>query len=377
MFFQRPIAASGRTSHFWHFPGLLAVCGMLAGCLQEEAPQVKTELPPPVRVTTAEPIDQVARYTYAGEISPRIETALGFRIGGKVLSRSVEVGNLIKRGTEIARLDPQDTRLQTDAVNAQLQAAQAEYAQAQSDLDRYRTLLEKKFISQAEYDRRRNVVDVAQARRNELKSRLSVSHNQTFYTVLKADTDGVVTAVEAESGQVVNAGQTIVRVARTDEAEAVISVPENRLNELKLARQVNVSLWANPEKSYRGAVREISPLADPATRTYRARISLQQPDENVRFGMTATVALSGDSRREIFLPLSALYHHLYKTAVWVVDPKKLTVALMPVEATAFDSDRIEIRSGLQGGELVVLAGVHKLHDGQKVRILPGDQRTVE
>ena len=182
----------------------------------------------------------------------------------------------------------------------------------------------------------------------------------------------MVTAIEAERGQVVSAGQTIVRVARIDEAEAVISVPENRLNELKLAKVAKVSLWANPEKIYSGSVREISPLADPATRTYRARITLHQPDDNVRFGMTATVSLSGESRREIFLPLSALYHHQDKTAVWVVNPKKLTVSLVNVEASAFDSDRISIKSGLSGGEIVVQAGVHKLHEGQKVRVLARD-----
>lgn len=366
-----PVARCTRS--FRQLSSSLTACLILTGCLQEEPPQAKVETPPPVRVGIVAPVDQVERYTYAGEISPRTETALGFRIGGKVLSRSVEVGQIVHRGTEIAKLDPQDTRLQTDAIHAQLQAAQADLSQAQSDLARYRTLLEKKFISQAEFDRRQNVVEVALARKNEVKSRLVSSNNQTAYTLLKADGDGVVTAVEAESGQVVNAGQPVVRVARTDEAEAVISVPENRLNELKLAKAVNVTLWATPEKSYSGAVREISPLADPATRTYRARISIHQPDENVRFGMTATVALSGEARREIFLPLSALYHHLDKTAVWVVDPKKLTVSLVPVEAATFDSDRIGVKSGLQGGETVVLAGVHKLHDGQKVRIFQNEK----
>lgn len=367
------MSGSCRIVFFSSAIGLIGACGLLSGCPQEQAPRVKTELAPPVHVVMVEPIDQVARYTYAGEISPRTETALSFRIGGKVMARPVEVGSLVKRGTEIAKLDPQDMRLQTDAMSAQLQAAQADQAQAQADLDRYRTLLEKKFISQAEFDRRSNTVAVTAARKNELKSRLLSTHNQVFYTVLKADDAGVVTATEVEHGQVVTAGQTIVRVARTDEAEALISVPENRLNELKLAKEVNVSLWANPDKSYSGAVREISPLADPATRTYRARITIHHPDENVRFGMTATVTLSGETRREIFLPLSALYHHENKTAVWVVDPKKLTVGLVTVEASAFDSDRIGVKSGLSGGEMVVMAGVHKLHKGQKVRILPSDK----
>lgn len=354
------------------FACVLALAGTTTGCLQDEPPAPKVETPPPVRVVTVAPVDQVDRYTYAGEISPRTETSLGFRIGGKLLSRSVEVGDTVRRGTEIARLDPQDTRLQSDAIQSQLQAAQAELVQAQSDLERYRVLLDKKFISQAEFDRRRSVVDVALARKNEVWSRLASSHNQTQYTVLRADQEGVVTAIEAESGQVVNAGQPVVRIARTNESEAVVSVPENRLGELRLAKHVNVALWAHPDKQYSGAVREISPLADPATRTYRARISLDQPDEFVRFGMTATVTLSGEPRQEILLPLTALYHHQDKTAVWVVDPKKQTVGLRPIEASAFASDRVGVKSGLQGGEIVVLAGVHKLHEGQKVRILQND-----
>ena len=164
--------------------GLIAACTLLCGCSREQAPQATAELAPPVHVLTAEPIDQVARYTYAGEISPRTETALSFRVVGKLLARSVEVVSLVKRGTEIAKLDTQDMRLQTDAMNSQLQAAQAEHSQALSELDRYRTLLDKKFISQAEFDRRSNVVEVAAARKNELKSRLISTHNQLFYTSL-------------------------------------------------------------------------------------------------------------------------------------------------------------------------------------------------
>lgn len=363
---------SCRIRFFYSAIGLIGTCGLLSGCPQEQSQSPKTEPVLPVHVEVAKPVDQVARYTYAGEISPRIETALSFRIAGKMLGRSVDVGSLVKPGTEIARLDPQDMRLETDAMSSQLQAAQADYAQSQAELERYRTLLDKKFISQAEFDRRSNTVAIAAARKNELKSRVIATHNQVFYTILKANEAGVITAVEAEAGQVIGAGQTIVRLARSKEVEAVISVPENRLNELKLAREVNISLWASPDKIYKGAVREISPLADPATRTYRAKIAIQEPDENVRFGMTATVTLSGEHHSDIYLPLSALYHHLEKTAVWVVDPKKYTVGLVDVEVAAFDRDRIGIKSGLSGGEIVVLAGVHKLHNGQKVRVLLAD-----
>jgi membrane fusion protein, multidrug efflux system len=349
------------------------ICTLLSGCHRDQAQRGKSEPAPPVHVATVEPMDQAARYTYAGEVSPRAETVLSFRVGGKLMTRSVEVGSLVKRGTEIAKLDPLDMRLQTDATNAQLQAAQADRAQAQTELERYRTLLEKKAIGQAEFDRRSNTLTVAAARENELKSRLLSMQNQVLYTVLKADDAGVITAVEVERGQNVSAGQAIARVARIDDAEAVISMPENRLNELKLAKEVSVSLWANPGKRYSGAVREISPLADPATRTYRAKITIHQPDENVRFGMTATVTLSGEVRREIFLPLSALYHHEDKVAVWVVDPKSLTVDLADIEVSVFENDRIGVKSGLKAGDMVVLAGVHKLHKGQKVRILPREK----
>jgi len=345
---------------------------MMTGCAEEKAPAEKIEHPVPVHTVKVVPIDKVQQYKYAGEISPRNEAVLAFRIGGKMLTRTVEVGDKVKRGTEIARLDPKDLYLETDSVKSQIQAAQANHELAKSELERYRVLLEKKFISPAEMERRTNTVKVATANKDTLKARLYSVHQQISYTVLRADKAGVVTAVEAEPGEVLATGQSVVRIAPTKEVEAVISVPENRLNELKMAKQVEVTLWADPGRRYLGKVREVSPLADPATRTFRAKIAIEQPDEHITFGMTASVTLIGDVSREIFVPVSSLYHHKDSNAVWVVDTKKEVVRLVPITVSGFDNERVSVSAGLASGDYVVTKGIHKLHDGQKVRLIAGD-----
>ncbi len=355
--------------NFYKNTGLILLCLVVSGCLKEKTPEPKVEPPVAVYTMKVEPVHKVEQYRYAGEISPRKESALAFRIGGKVLSRAVDVGDKVKRGAEIARLDPRDIRLETDSVNAQVQAAQADHDLAKADLARYKELLDKNFISKAEFERRSNTVAVTTANKNGLKSKLQATHNQVIYTVLKADTDGVVTAVAVQPGEVVNAGQAIVRIARTDEVEAVISVPENRLSEVNQAKEVEITLWSNPDKKYIGQVREVSPIADPGTRTYQVRITILQPDKYVSLGMTASVTLVGDSLRQIFVPVSALYHEQDKVAVWVVDPKTLVVSLLPIIVSTFERDLVAVSSGLNGGEYVVTKGVHKLHTGQKVRLL--------
>lgn len=348
---------------------LILLCLVISACLKEKAPEQKVELPVTVYTLKVEPAYKEEQYKYAGEISPRKESALAFRIGGKILSRAVDVGTKVKQGAEIARLDAKDIRLETDAVSAQVQAAQADHDLAKADLARYKELLDKNFISKAEFERRSNTVAVTTANKNGLKSRLNATHNQVRYTVLRADTDGVVTAVVAQPGEVVNAGQAIVHIARTDEVEAVISVPENRLSEVKRAKEVEITLWSNPDQRYDGQVREVSPIADPGTRTYQVRISIRQPDEFVSLGMTASVTLIGENLRQIYVPVSALYHQQDQVAVWVVDPKIMEVSLLPIGVSTFERDLVVVSSGLNGGEYIVTKGVHKLHADQKVRFL--------
>lgn len=314
---------------------------------------------------------------FAGEVRARSESALGFRVGGKITERLVDVGAAVKPGTLLARLDARDLQLNIANAKSQQAAAQADWAQAQADFARYNDLFQKKFISAAEFDRRKAVLDVAAARHEQMKAQSGVVENQGTYAELRADRAGVVTAVEAEAGQVVAAGQTVVRVAREAEKEILIAVPENRLTEVRGAQHVVVTLWAAPKSRYSGKVREISPAADPVTRTYAVRIAVAEADAVMQLGMTATVSLTqAEAQAVALLPLSSIYQKDKQPAVWVVEmaagagtgAAAGAVRLAPVSIGQFREDTVTVTSGVKEGDVVVTAGVHKLTPGQKVRV---------
>jgi RND family efflux transporter MFP subunit len=337
----------------------------LAGCGKEEA---RPEQAHPVRVTAAVLSDQRLHASYSGDVRARYETDLGFRVGGKILARQAEVGSAVKSGEVLARLDPQDLQLNVLSARSQLEAARSDYEQARADLERYRNLLKKRFISEAEFDRRENQYRVAKAKLEQAHAQVGVAQNQGAYATLRSDGDGVITAILAEAGQVVAAGQTVMRMARGDEREVVISVPENRLGELKAANDIRVHLWADPSVSYKGKVREVSPGADPVTRTYTVKISVLDTDPRVRLGMTANVLLGSTlAEQAIELPLTALYRKEGGAAVWVVDAATGTVKLVPVRLGEYHENTFTVLDGLKAGDLVVTAGVHKLIPGQKVK----------
>jgi len=346
---------------------MLAAITVLASCSGGE-----TDAPPPraVNVVKVSNVGQVSQVAYSGEILPRYETALGFRLGGKIVARPVDVGDVVKANTVVARLDPQDQKLNTKAVRSRLAAAQAAYTQAMADVKRYTELYEKKFISRAEFDRRRTEFEVAKAQYEQVQAELLVTENQAQYTQLQAGHAGVITAVEAEVGQVVAAGQTVVRIARTGEREVAISVPENKLAELRDASDIRITLWADPQRVFSGKVREVSPVADPVTRTYAARISLLDADSSVGLGMTANVYLrEKDLVHSVELPATALFQQGQSSAVWLVDPKSSTVRAVVVEVARYFEDKVSVTGGLNEGDVVVRAGVHKLFEGETVRVL--------
>ena len=356
----------------WHLISVftwVAIVLSLTGCSKPAEPQTKPEVVMPVLAAKVALIQRAPEYSYSGEVRARHETVKAFRVGGKIIDRYVEVGSLVKPGQALARIDASDYELSAHGVQSQIQGVRADYEQARKELERFATLLNKKFISQAEFDRRQNVVNLAKARLDELQSRLAATSNQVAYTVLRSDETGVITAVEAERGQVVTAGQPVLRLAQMGEIDVVVNVPENQLQEIQQAQAVQVSVWANPGKLYEGKVREISPIADPVTRTYTAKIAVAQTNDEVRLGMTATVKFRGGQVTAAYIPLSAIYRKNSQTAVWVVDAATHEVNLVPVVAKAFSGNEVAIESGLHGGETIVTAGVHKLYPGQKVRIL--------
>jgi multidrug efflux system membrane fusion protein len=345
---------------------LAAALACLAAC--GKAPEKPPELRL-VNVVRVDPGAGTSEVAYSGDVRARYETNLSFRVPGKIVARNVEVGTVVRSSEVLARLDPEDQKLNAQSAQSQLAAAKSEFEQLKADLERYTDLYKKEFISKAEYDRHLSNFNVAQARLEQARAQLSVTQNQTGYTTLTADHAGVVTAIQAEVGQVVAAGQTVVKLARTDDKEVVISIPENRLAELNASKDIGVTLWASPEARYRGRVREVSPSADPVTRTYAAKITVLNADAAMKLGMTANVYLKGVQREAAaMLPATALFQDNGKAAVWVVDPASNAVKLVPVQVGEYVEDKVAVTSGLKKGDIVVRAGVHKLFDGEKVRL---------
>jgi RND family efflux transporter MFP subunit len=347
------------------WPVLLALA--LGACAPESTEKPVSVLP--VLAVTVGLTEEAASLSLSGDVRARTESVIGFRVAGKLIERRVEVASQVRRGDILARLDPQDLSLQTLAAGAQSAAAQTELAQQVAELERFQTLLKQGFISQAEFDRRKNTVDIARARVTEVSSVQRSSRNQLDYAVIRADEAGVVTAVEAERGQVLAAGQPVLRIAQAGPKDIAVSVSEGRLAALQAATELGITLSALPGKRYLGRLREVSPVADPATRTYAARITVLDADEAMRLGMSARVAVQGERRRVLALPLTALYRNGEKTAVWTVAPVGSVVHLVNVTVASVQEDQVIVSAGLQGGEVVVTAGVQKLKDGQKVRVV--------
>lgn len=350
------------------YAALLLSTLVLAACGRQE---VAVNPARPVQAQRVALASAAESAIYSGEVRARYETDLGFRIAGKVVARYVDVGAVVHKGQPLARLDPSDAQLNAEAARAQVLAAETDFSFAQAELARYTTLLEQHFISKAAYEQKVNAFKVAQAKLEQQRNQYSWSRNQSGYTTLAADADGVITAVNVEVGQVVNVGQAVMKLARPEQKEVLINVPESRLAELQQAEQIAVSLWAMANKIYLGKVREVAPSGDPATRTYAVRVSIVDPDPQVRLGMTANAIVrkgQAGTTNVALLPLSALTQQDGAPAVWVIDPKSKEVHLRTVEIGQYRADGVTVRSGLQADEMVVTAGVHKLVQGQQVRL---------
>lgn len=302
---------------------------------------------------------------YTGEIRARFESDLAFRLGGKLIERKVDAGARVSRGQVLARLDPQDARLAASAATAQVAAAEADAALARAELARTETLLAKNFISASALDTRRTAMQAAAARLRQARAQAATAGNQTAYTELAADNDGIVTAVMAEAGQVVAAGQTVLRLARPGDREVLVHVPESRVQQLAPGAPAAVRLWLAPEQSRAGVVREVSPAADRATRTYAVRVSIADGDD-LPLGATASIALGSVAPQQSVLPLNAVTRHNGQASVWLVDDAG-AVAPHTVEIVAFREDGAVLRGTLAPGTRVVVAGVHQLVAGETVR----------
>ena len=340
---------------------VLAAFSLLAGCGNHDA------TPPAPRTVLVQSVGSASGTAriYTGEIRARHEVDLAFRVGGKLITRLVDAGAEIKAGQPLARLDPADLQLAAASARAQLAGAESEFTTARAERERYAGLLAKKFVSQAAFDAKENALNSAQARLEQARSQQQISGNQAAYGTLSSESPAIVTAVLADVGQVVSAGQAVLRVARPDELEVAIAVPESRLAELRAAKAMAIHLWAAPDLKLRGELRELSPAADPLTRTYAARIRIPSAPPEVKLGMTARVALDETADSKLLVPLNAVTDTGSGPQVWVVSDGKAMPR--PVRIAGYREDGASISSGLQAGEQIIITGTGKLAPGQAVQ----------
>ncbi|MGH7065870.1 MAG: efflux RND transporter periplasmic adaptor subunit [Stellaceae bacterium] len=344
---------------------LLAAALVLTGCGKEEkaaAPQIR-----PVRTVTVELRESGETLSLTGEIQPRYQADLGFRVGGKILERPVDVGTQVKKGELLARLDPQQYRQDFEVAKAEVAKADAEVSRSRAQEYRQRELLKNGHTTQVNYDQALKTFKTAEAQANAVRAKQVQASENLGYTDLRADADGVISAIGAEPGQVVGAGQMVVRLAQPGEREAVFNIAESSFKKPPKDPTVAVRLVSNPKIRTDGKVRYVSPQADPATRTYTVRVSLPDAPPQMRLGANVVGSVTMAEAPAIMLPSTALFDKGGKPAVWVVGADR-TVQLKPITIARYHDDSIVVAAGLTQGEIVVTAGVHKLVPGEKVRV---------
>jgi RND family efflux transporter MFP subunit len=345
----------------------LAMLG-LAGC--GEGTKVSVDRPVrPVKVATLESAADGSSLSFSGVVRPRIESAIGFRVAGKIIARLLNVGDRVSVGEVIARLDDTDLKLAENSAMAAVTAARSRRDNAMTDLERAHKLLPLNYISQSAYDVRKNELDAATGGLKVAEAQSRQAANAVGYATLVADKEGIVTAVAAEPGQVLAVGQPVISLAETSETEVAIAAPEQDYGHLTVGQRALVRLWSSPGTAIQGHIREIAGQADSASRTYAVRIAIDAPPPNMRLGMTASVTLGGTGgRSKIFVPLVAVTELDGSPAVFVVDRASNIVREQQIGIDGIAANGARTTSGLNAGDMVVTAGVQFLRDGMQVRI---------
>jgi len=346
---------------------LILIMLFLVGCGK---PTEQPTPPRPALVMTIPSEGVMSSMTIVGEIKPRYESSQGFRVAGKIIERKVEVGAVVQKGQLLAKLDNTDANLAVQANIADIASAQAQLNLAQTNLARQRQLIDKKFVSPAALDSFQATYESAKARLAQSQAQNAVSGNQSRYTALNADRDGVVTMIRAEPGQVVAAGEVVAQIIDSKQLEVTIPVPESRMSHLKIGDEANMRLWAKREKNYPVKVREIAPAADTVTRTFLVKLSILSPDDDVRLGMTAGVRFNNEIQNSVLVPSPAVMAKKQQAIVWVVNAQN-QVQPVDVDVASYREDGVLINRGLKVGDKIVVAGVQSLTAGQV--ITPIDQ----
>ncbi len=338
-----------------------------SGCKPDtkaEAPEIR-----PVRTVTAAMGEAGETVVLTGHIQADDEPAFGFRIGGRVIERPVNIGDRVKAGQVLAKLDPETELSALRSAESALAAAQGQLNYARSAFERQRQLLATGHTPRARFDQAQKALQNAQAQVDDAEARLEIARDRVAWTTLTADAEGTVTARGAEPGEVVQAGQMVVRLARKGGRDAVFDVPAQLLRSAPGDSEITVRLTDDPGVVATGRVREVAEQADPATRTFEVKVGLDDPPEAMRLGATVTGSVKLASEPVIAIPASALTEVNRQPAVWIVDPKDLTVSMRNVELMRHDPGTVVIAQGLDAGDIVVTAGIQALHPGQKVRLL--------
>jgi len=344
---------------------LVAIAIVLSGAFSNKKAAI--EQTPLVRTTTVKISGATQNAKYAGEVRGRYESQLAFQVSGKIIRRHVELGSVVDAGSLLMEIDPKDVQQTVNISAAQVLSAQSQLKLAENNLKRYQALFAQGAVSRVVLEQYENSYAAALAASRMAFAQNSQGINQLDYTALRATNAGVISAINVEAGQVVAAGQAVVTLVQDGEREIEIDVPENRYEEILNARDITATFWALPNRVVEGKVREISPMADKTSRTYKVRIQLINPPAELKLGMTASVSTAiNNSAATTQIPLSAIYQIGSEPAVWVV--KNGVATLRTVKLGSFGDSTVQVLSGLNDQDIIITAGVHKLKEGQKVRL---------
>lgn len=351
---------------------LIFMCYLTLGGCSREAPQTE-EIP---YVMVAQPLTtHHEQKSYAGEVQARQQTALAFRVGGQVTARLAEVGDRVRAGQVLARLDVSDAQLQSNAARAQLESAQAALKIAADELQRFRQLLPMNAVSRSQYDAVENQYKSAESAYRQAQSNYQVSTNQTRYNQLQANRAGVITERNIEVGQVVAAGQVAYQLAIDGDRDVVIGIPEQTTSAIKVGQTAWVTLWSQPQARLAAYVREISPAADES-RTFKVKVALREGPSAIQLGQSARVFFDYSQPNVLSVPLSSVSAHEKQPYIWILQPDQ-RIHKVPVQLGAYGRDSVPVLSGLKAGDWVVIGGVHLLHDKQRIHPVDRNNRPVK
>ena len=322
---------------------------------------------PLVRTITVGEMSTITTDVYPGEVRGRYESNLAFQVSGKINNRYVNIGDTVTAGQVLMTIDPKDINQTLEASQAQLASAIANQKLAADNAERFTKLYKGGAVSQAVYDQYQTQLEAADAALRQAQAQANVNLNQTEYTKLRSDANGVVANIIGEIGQVTAAGNPLVTVVQNGEREVQINVPEGKLSALKLGQMAFVNFWALPDAKATGTISEIAPMSDPITKTYRVRVAIDNMPQEAKLGMTAKVVFNNGKAEHFLLPATAIYQTNDQAKVWLVKDNKANLA--DIAIAGYADNNVIISSGLQAGDVVVTAGLNKLVPDQTVRLM--------